>query len=271
MNDIFISYSREDRKRVASLAHSLEKAGWSVWWDPKILPGEKFSDIIEEALEASRLVMVVWSECSIRSHWVKTEASEGLKRGVLFPIKIDPVKIPIEFRQIETMDFTNWLGSFPSLEIEKLLQGISKAIHPKEKPSKIFSTKPLSQESIFSQNTWFFWICVIQTLIVAIILLWATFDGRSILLSFLGLLTGLPITLFCRRHSIIHGILFGSSVIFFCLLSVVGIGIFAESADHVKNSLNFKLFGILSSVLILYLGQKTIRDALKRINLSFYI
>jgi hypothetical protein len=39
MSDIFISYSRQDKERVAALASALQVRGWSVWWDIEILTG----------------------------------------------------------------------------------------------------------------------------------------------------------------------------------------------------------------------------------------
>ena len=39
MADVFVSYSRSDRSRVAPLVAALEAKGWSVWWDPAIDSG----------------------------------------------------------------------------------------------------------------------------------------------------------------------------------------------------------------------------------------
>jgi adenylate cyclase len=35
MADIFVSYARADKARVAPLVDALETRGWSVWWDPR--------------------------------------------------------------------------------------------------------------------------------------------------------------------------------------------------------------------------------------------
>ena len=40
MSDIFLSYSSADRDRVAPIAVALERQGWSVWWDRRILAGQ---------------------------------------------------------------------------------------------------------------------------------------------------------------------------------------------------------------------------------------
>jgi hypothetical protein len=39
MADVFVSYARGDKARVAPLVAVVEAQGWSVWWDPDIFPG----------------------------------------------------------------------------------------------------------------------------------------------------------------------------------------------------------------------------------------
>nr|HQU28100.1 toll/interleukin-1 receptor domain-containing protein [Nitrospirales bacterium] len=109
-HDIFLSYARDDRDRVQLMARTLESLGWSVWWDRRIPTGKQFARVIEEQLDASRTVVVVWSKTSIQSDWVHTEAAEGLRRRVLFPIRIDDVKIPLEFRRVQAADLIHWKG-----------------------------------------------------------------------------------------------------------------------------------------------------------------
>src|SRR5512145_453969 len=89
MSDIFLSYASADRERVRPLVRALERHGWSVWWDRTILPGRTFDQVIEEALAAARCVIVVWSQHSVDSDWVKTEAAEGARRRMLVPVLLD--------------------------------------------------------------------------------------------------------------------------------------------------------------------------------------
>lgn len=39
MTDIFLSYASEDRERVRPIVNYLREAGWSVWWDRSVIPG----------------------------------------------------------------------------------------------------------------------------------------------------------------------------------------------------------------------------------------
>jgi len=86
-HDIFLSYSRKDKVRVQLIVQLLEAQGWSVWWDPKIPHGFRFGNYIEEQLDNSNTVMVVWSNDSIKSKWVKEETSEGDYKNALFPFR----------------------------------------------------------------------------------------------------------------------------------------------------------------------------------------
>ena len=108
MADLFISYARSDRPRAEQLAHALERAGWSVWWDRDIPPGRSFDEVIEEALSLARCVIVLWSEASVRSEWVKTEAAEAAQRRILVPIIADGARIPLEFRRIQAAAIDDW-------------------------------------------------------------------------------------------------------------------------------------------------------------------
>ena len=121
MADVFISYSRKDRDRVRQLADLFADQGWSVWWDPRIPPGKTYTEVIEQELAASRAVVVAWSTKSVSSQWVQNEARVGAERGVLVPIRLDQVKIPLEFSHLQTADLSEWKGGNAHLDITEVL------------------------------------------------------------------------------------------------------------------------------------------------------
>jgi len=102
--DVFVSYSRNDRGRVAALVAELERKGWSVWWDPAIAPGQEFDRLIAAELAAAAAVLVVWTEDSVESRWVRGEARDGADRGILVPVRIGNAVLPIDFRALHTID-----------------------------------------------------------------------------------------------------------------------------------------------------------------------
>ena len=120
-HDVFISYANGDRARAAELASALETKGWSIWWDRDIPPGRAFDEVIEEALTHTRSVVVLWSAESVKSRWVRTEASAAAERGTLVPALIEPVTIPLEFRRLEAADLTSWHGEQTHHELQALM------------------------------------------------------------------------------------------------------------------------------------------------------
>jgi formylglycine-generating enzyme required for sulfatase activity len=142
MSDIFISYANADRGKAKDIADALKRQGFSVWWDRSILPGETFDTIIDEALDAAKCVIVLWSHTSVSSDWVKTEASEGKQRGILIPVLIDDVKIPLAFRRIQAADLKDWVGKLPHLGFDNLLKAIAgilgRPVQPGQKTNEVW-------------------------------------------------------------------------------------------------------------------------------------
>ncbi|HEX7375146.1 MAG TPA: toll/interleukin-1 receptor domain-containing protein, partial [Steroidobacteraceae bacterium] len=108
MADVFISYSRQDKARVAPLVSAIEALGWTVWWDPAIVPGEEFDALIGRELEAARALVVVWTPASVDSRWVRGEARDAADRGILVPVRFETARLPIDFRAVHTTDLDGW-------------------------------------------------------------------------------------------------------------------------------------------------------------------
>ncbi len=132
MSDIFLSYSRDDRTRVAPLVDYLTSNGWDVWWDREIHPGQGFEESIDQQIQAARCIVVVWSKLSIDSRWVKNEALEGLDRNILVPILIDQVRVPVAFKQTLAADFTSWPDDVDDHEFQSFISAIGEKLGLKE-------------------------------------------------------------------------------------------------------------------------------------------
>jgi TolB-like protein/Flp pilus assembly protein TadD len=110
MPDIFLSYTREDQATAQRFAEAFEAQGFSVWWDVTLRLGEAYDQVTEEALEAARAVVVLWSNKSVVSRWVRAEATLADRNGTLVPAMIEPCKRPIMFELTQTADLCQWNG-----------------------------------------------------------------------------------------------------------------------------------------------------------------
>ena len=128
MADVFVSYARSDKARVAPLVAAIEAKGWSVWWDPEIDAGQQFDAQIEAALKAAKAVLVVWTPTSVTSRWVRGEAREAADRGTLVPVRFDGATLPMDVRAIHTTDLDGWGDNPQSAAFQGLLRSLSSMI-----------------------------------------------------------------------------------------------------------------------------------------------
>jgi TIR domain len=126
MADIFLSYSTEDQDWAKVVAMALEQSGWSVWWDREIPVGRTWDEVLEEEIANARCIVVLWSPAA--SDWVKNEARDAKNRRILIPALIEPTRLPMEFRHIQTADLTAWKPGERSVEFEKLLAGLRRLL-----------------------------------------------------------------------------------------------------------------------------------------------
>ena len=126
MAGVFLSYDHEDMDRAAPIAAALENAGHTVWWDRQIHGGAEYNSEIEGAVAAADVVVVLWTERSVRSGWVRDEAAEGRDRGKLVPVALDATKPPMGFRQYQTIRAPELRGRKRSAQIAELLNAIQK-------------------------------------------------------------------------------------------------------------------------------------------------
>lgn len=126
MTDIFVSYQSSDRDRAERLAAALgrEFPHLSLFWDRTIRAGLKFDEVIDQALTQAACVIVLWSANSVKSDWVRDEAEEGRNRGVLVPVRIDDVKIPLGFRRLHTEDLIDWDSDMNQVGFRRLCGAI---------------------------------------------------------------------------------------------------------------------------------------------------
>jgi len=156
MADVFVSYARVDKSRVAPLVAAIEARGWSVWWDPAITPGQEFDDEIEAELSAAKAVVVVWTPVSVTSRWVRGEAREAADRGILVPVRFDQARLPMDVRALHTTDIDGWGGNADSPQAQALMQALAVTI-ARAQPSKAAGNAQAASEKAAPRVT----ICVL--------------------------------------------------------------------------------------------------------------
>ncbi len=128
MAEVFISYKREDKPFAEALANALAAQGVRVWWDVDLLPGDRFSDEITSVIKQAKLAVVLWSERSTTSHWVRAEARAALDQDKLLPARLDDVAIPLPFNDLHTMDLRGWAPPTSDQRLDQLVRIILQRI-----------------------------------------------------------------------------------------------------------------------------------------------
>lgn len=134
MADVFISYSRADAVAAGRFAQAFEALGYSVWWDVALRSGETFDEAIEQALKASKAVVVLWSKTSVGSRWVRTEATLADRAGKLAPVMIEACERPILFELTHTADLSAWRGEQQDKAWLGLAEDVRKLVHAGAEP-----------------------------------------------------------------------------------------------------------------------------------------
>lgn len=110
MSEIFVSYNREDLKIAQTIVDGLIAEGFDVWMDMNLQAGENYDEITEDRLHKARAVVVLWSSRSVKSRWVRAEATIGARKNTLVPLMIEACDRPVMFELIQTTDLCGWAG-----------------------------------------------------------------------------------------------------------------------------------------------------------------
>lgn len=110
MVDVFISYSRDNQDAVRRIAEAVKREGYAVWWDDELPPHLSYGDVITEKIGAAKAAIVVWSQSSARSEWVRAEADVARNQKKLIQTSIDGRMPPMPFNQIQFASIGDWNG-----------------------------------------------------------------------------------------------------------------------------------------------------------------
>jgi hypothetical protein len=143
----FISYSTKDQEFAERLHADLQNKGVRCWFAPHdIQGGKKVHEQIDEAIRRYERLLLILSQSSMSSKWVKTEIRNARKRElaekkrVLFPVRLASYEVlrdwkvfdadegedlATEIREYYIPDFSEWKSHDPyQREFEKLLRDL---------------------------------------------------------------------------------------------------------------------------------------------------
>ena len=112
-HQVFISYSKPDQRIATDLCSYLETEGIICWIAPRdVLPGSNFPGSIIDAIDESRVVVLIFSKSSDNSPHVIRELTRAVTRNLLIiPFRIE------EILPTKNMDYLinipHWFDAFP--------------------------------------------------------------------------------------------------------------------------------------------------------------
>ena len=112
--DVFVSYSQPDRSPAFEIVAQLEARGIKVWVAPRdIAPSAEWAAEIIEAIGASKIMVLVFSEASNGSPQVRREVERAVHRQV--PILTVRIEEALPKKSMEYfLSAQHWLDAFPS-------------------------------------------------------------------------------------------------------------------------------------------------------------
>jgi biotin transporter BioY len=110
-HDVFVSYSSDDKPTADAVCATLENKGIRCWIAPRdILPGVDWGGAIVEAINASRVMVLVYSAKANDSPQIKREVERAVHRGLsIIPFRIEDV--PMSKTLEYFMSMPHWLDA----------------------------------------------------------------------------------------------------------------------------------------------------------------
>ncbi len=110
LEQVFLSYSRENSQFVLGLAQELKERGFRVWIDQMSIPaGADWDRSIDIGIRQSNLFVVVLSKNSVESMQVGSEIQLALdEHKPIFPVIYDDCEVPRILRRMQHVNFNSY-------------------------------------------------------------------------------------------------------------------------------------------------------------------
>ncbi|UPT61806.1 MAG: toll/interleukin-1 receptor domain-containing protein [Hyphomonadaceae bacterium JAD_PAG50586_4] len=187
MADVFLSYAREDRERAEQVANALTQDGVDVFWDNEIPPGTTWADFIEQKLAQCKALIVLWSQHSTTSQWVREEARMGRDKGVLIPVMIDGSSPPFGFGEVQSANLAGWSGATDDANWRRFAETVKRfaasqptprapeppprAAAPPPAAPQSFSAPPVAQTASEKKKGAPVWVWIVGAVVATVVVL----------------------------------------------------------------------------------------------------
>lgn len=133
MADIFISYARLDRDRVAPLKQALDGLGLNSFFDIDGLDGgDTFPDVLDREVKNAKVVLGCWTPHALQRDWVKAECAIAHEQKTLVPLEFDPlgpIDVPAAFFRLQRVNVSTWRGESKHDGWLSAVRAISRRLH----------------------------------------------------------------------------------------------------------------------------------------------
>jgi adenylate cyclase len=177
--DVFISYERSTESVAHRAADALTRAGHTPWFDSLLPAYRDYSEVIEERLKATDVVLVLWSQTAHQSQWVRAEADYARQEGKLVQAVLDKTLPPMPFNRIQCANLDGWTGSAKNPQWRKVLDGIDQLVAAPGRPAEASAAAPAAAPSRSPSRRWRFGLAA--ALAIAVIAAVGLWFGRGLL------------------------------------------------------------------------------------------
>jgi hypothetical protein len=126
-HDVFVSHSVKDKLVADAVVTRLEAESVRCWVAPRdVVPGADWGESIVDALESSRIMILIFSKNANASPQIKREVERAVDKGVyIIPFRVDDIK---PTRSLEYFISTaQWMDAF-SPPLERHLDSLAKTV-----------------------------------------------------------------------------------------------------------------------------------------------
>lgn len=127
---VFVDCARADLDRIRPLVAAIEARGYRVWMDELVGSGVSWEREIERVIAAAGCVLVVLTAASAGSPSLLVDAARAGVAGKLLPVRLDPVPLPVQFANVQTLDLTDWDGQVGHPALARLLAAVAAMAGP---------------------------------------------------------------------------------------------------------------------------------------------